>query len=310
LSGERENGTLPMILAQPVSLRKVVAGKIALRFLVITTLVLGFSLIAFLLGGNSFFVEGALVRVLLWSAAVVVYIAFWFAAAILINAFNWKSATNAVALAAVWLLFVIIIPSLAGVLATSLYPVPSRVEMIGAMREASSAASARGGEILAKYTEDHPELVQGEYDPSDAAMRTYAVQEAVDREIEPVLGRYDEQLQKQQNLVNNLRFVSPAIVMQEILNNISGTGQARYRHFLVQVKNYHAAWQNYFIPRAFQKAKVTAEVYDNSPQFIWYEEKIGDVARRVVFGSAGILAFAMAIAGTGLFGIRRYSIIA
>lgn len=56
--------------------------------------------------------------------------------------------------------------------------------------------------------------------------------------------------------------------MQEALNDISGTGQVRYQYFLAQIKNYHAAWQNYFIPRAFQKAKLTAETYDNAPQFV------------------------------------------
>jgi ABC-2 type transport system permease protein len=36
LSGEREAGTLQMLLSQPISLRSVVSGKIALRFLVVT----------------------------------------------------------------------------------------------------------------------------------------------------------------------------------------------------------------------------------------------------------------------------------
>jgi ABC-2 type transport system permease protein len=310
LSDERETGTLPMILAQPVDLRSVVLSKIALRFLVVAGLVLGLSLIAFLTSGvNSLDREDVFVRAVLWTAAVFAYILFWFSAAIAVNAFNWKSATNAVALAAFWLLFVILIPSLAGVLATAVYPTPSRVEMIGATRKASSAAAARGSEILAKYTEDHPELAQGEYDPTDAAMRTYAVQEAVDREIQPVLLRYDAQLEKQQNLVNSLRFISPAIVMQETLNDISGTGRARYQHFLAQVKNFHAAWQNYFIPRAFQKTKLTADVYENSPQFVWQEETTSDVASRAVFGLLGVFAFALAVAALGLARIRHYSVI-
>jgi ABC-2 type transport system permease protein len=114
-----------------------------------------------LLGGE-IFTEGVFTRLLLWAAAVVAYILFWFALSVAINAFNWKSATNAVALAAFWLLFVVIIPSLTGVLVTTVYPVPSRVEMINATREASSAATAKGSQLLAKYTEDHPELVQGE----------------------------------------------------------------------------------------------------------------------------------------------------
>ncbi len=310
LSGEREAGTLQMLLAQPINLREVVWGKIILRFAVVTVLVLGFSLAFFWLGGGNLFAEGALFRALLWTLAVVTYVSFWFALAIAVNAFNWKSATNAVALAAVWLLFVILIPSLTGVLVTSVYPVPSRVEMIGAMRDASSEATARGSQLLAKYMEDHPEMVQGEFDPTDAAARTYAVQESVDRQVAPVLARYDEQLRKQQNLVNALRFLSPAIVMQEALNDVSGTGNARYNYFLAQVKNYHAGWQNYFIPRVFQKANLTAATYDAAPRFDWREESPNAVARRVLFGLLGIVALALAVAAIGLSAIRRYSAIA
>lgn len=310
LSGEREAGTLQMLMAQPINLRNVVVGKIALRFAVVTSLTLGFSLVFFWLGGGSLFAAGAPLRALLWAAAVVVYISFWFALAIAVNAFNWKSATNAVALAAVWLLFVILIPSLTGVLVTSAYPVPSRVEMIGAMRDASSEATMRGSQLLARYMEDHPEMAQGEVDPADAAARTYAVQEEVDRQIAPVLARYDEQLQKQQSLVNGLRFLSPAIVMQETLNDVSGTGNARYKHFLGQVKSYHADWQNYFIPRVFQRTKLTAATYDAAPRFDWQEEIPNVVARRVLFGLLGIIAFALAVAAVGLSAIRRYSVVA
>lgn len=308
LSGEREAGTLQMLLSQPVSLRSVVTGKIALRFLAVTITVLGFSLAAFTLGGE-IFAEGVLMRLLLWAAAVVAYILFWFALSVAVNAFNWKSATNAVALTALWLFFVVIIPSLTGVLATTIYPVPSRVEMINATREASSTATAKGSELLAKYTEDHPELVQGEYDPTDAAARIYAVQEEVDREAKPVLDVYDEQLRKQQNLVNGLQFLSPAIVMQEALNDVSGTGGARYQHFLAQVKNFHADWQNYFIPRVFQKTKVAAATYDDAPRFVWREENSAELARRVLFGLLGIAAAVLAVFAFGLSAIRRYSAI-
>lgn len=309
LSGEREAGTLPMLLSQPISLRSVVLGKIALRFLVVTALVLGFSLAAFLFGGGNLFAEGVLMRVFLWAAAVVVYILFWFALAVAVNAFNWKSATNAVALAALWLFFVVIIPSLTAVLVSSIYPVPSRVEMINATRDASSAATAKGSQLLAKYTEDHPELVQGEYDPTDAAARIYAVQEEVDHESQPVLAAYDEQLRKQQNLVESLQFLSPSIVMQEALNDVSGTGNARYQHFLAQVRSYHADWQNYFIPRVFQKTKVTAATYDDAPRFVWQEENPNHVAGRVLFGLFGILIFGLAVGVAGLTAINRYTAI-
>ncbi len=309
LSGEREAGTLAMLLAQPVSLRSFIIGKIALRFAVVCILVVGFGLAAFLAGGGSLTAEGAFPRMILWISAAVVYVAFWFATAVAVNAFGWKSATNAVALAGIWLFFVVLVPALLNVAVTTLFPVPSRVEMINASRDASGEASARGSQLLAKYTEDHPELVAGTYDPNDAAARTYAVQEEVDRKVAPVLARYDEQLRFQQSLVGTLRYLSPAIVMQETLNDISGSGNARYQYFLSQVKSFHAEWQNYFIPRVFQKSKIVAETYDNAPLFVWREEDAASVARRTLSGLLGIVVLASIFLGIGLTSINRYSAI-
>lgn len=52
LSAEREAGTLQMLLAQPVALRKFIFGKITLRFFAIIIPVIAFSLIAYLVGGG------------------------------------------------------------------------------------------------------------------------------------------------------------------------------------------------------------------------------------------------------------------
>jgi ABC-2 type transport system permease protein len=121
------------------------------------------------------------------------------------------------------------------------------------------------------------------------------------------LEAYDEQLRKQQNLVNSLQFLSPAIVMQEALNDISGTGNARYQHFLAQVRNFHAEWQNYFIPRVFQKTKVTAATYDAAPRFVWQEENVNTVAGRVLFDLFGIIIFGLAVGVTGFTTVNRYT---
>jgi ABC-2 type transport system permease protein len=308
LSGEREAGTLQMLLSQPLGLTTLIAGKIVVRLTIIAVLVIGLTFAAFLLGGGSLAEEAAVFHAFLWTLAVLAYIFFWFALAVAVNIFKWSSATNAVALVGCWLLFVVLIPSLANVAVTALYPMPSRVEMINAMRDATSAANKEGSRILARYLEDHPELVQGEYDPSDAAARTYAVQETVDREAEPIISRYDEQLKRQQALVKQLQFLSPAIALQTVLNDVSGTGSERYQHFLAQVKDYHACWQNYFVPRVFQKEKITAAVYQNSPRFEWQEENLSAVLPRILSGLCGIAIFGLAFVILAAAQIRRFSL--
>lgn len=97
LSGEKEAGTLALIMSQPVSLRLLLIGKIATRFaLVLSVIVLSAVAVGVLLGGVNFGAEGAWVRFLLWIVAVAFYSAFWFALAVLVNAWGKGSATNAV----------------------------------------------------------------------------------------------------------------------------------------------------------------------------------------------------------------------
>lgn len=307
ISGEREQGTLAMLLSHPVSLRTLVLGKVGLRAGLILASAIIFSLIGASLGGVDLSGEGVASRLTLWIAAMIAYGAFWFALAVAVGSFGKSSATNAIALACLWLAFVVIIPSVINVTATTFYPVPSRVELISAVREASNEATAEGSRLLAKYYEDHPELTAGtEMDANDFAARSYAVQEAVDKSIQPVMARYDEQLARQQNLVDRFRFSSPAILAQIALNEIAGTGQARYSHFQSQVDSFHEEWKSFFVPKVFQKAKLTEKDYDAMPRFAFAEESASQVTSRVALPLIILLVAALLTGAMALLSLRRY----
>src|SRR5687767_2824985 len=99
-------------------------------------------------------------------------------------------------LAGVWLVLVVLIPSMLNMIATTAYPVPSRVEMIQAMRVASDEANEQGSKLLAKYYEDHPELASGDATQAmnDFNIVRVAVGAEIERTVGPVLDRYREQL--------------------------------------------------------------------------------------------------------------------
>jgi len=309
ISAEREQGTLAMMMSQPVSLRTFTAGKIGLRALVVVALAAGFSLAGFLLSDAASGAEGAWLRLLLWIAVVAGYGAFWFALAILVNAFGRNSATNAMALAGMWLVLALILPALLNVAVTTIYPVPSRVEMIQATRRASAEATAKGSQLLARYYEDHPELTAGsQADPNDFYARSVAVQDETERLIQPVIDHFDRQVTGQQSLLDRFRFLSPAVVAQSALNDVAGTGAARYRHFLGLVDAFHQSWRAHFTPPIVQKALLVAGDYDRLPAFTFREEPAGAVARRATVGLIGLLIPALLIGWLSLRALRRYSV--
>jgi ABC-2 type transport system permease protein len=309
LSSEQEQGTLALTSSQPVSLGHLVAGKVILRGLVFVALIVAFSVVALALTGTSLFASGGVMRLTLWVAVVAAYGAFWFALAVLVTSLGRTSTANATVLASAWLVLVVMTPSLFNLLVTWMYPVPSRVEMIQAVRKAQDEASQQGSQALARYYEDHPELATG--DPAQAMndfnVVRVAVADDVDRRARPVVESYEAQITRQQEMIDRLRFLSPAILTQNALNDIAGTGTERHRDFLRQVSDFHAQWRAYFVPLIFAKAQ-TGDL-DSLPQFRYREEPASAVASRVGLSAASLLTAAVVLAALGFRRMRRFPVV-
>jgi ABC-2 type transport system permease protein len=310
LSAEREQGTLVLALSQPVALRTLVFGKVGVRFALFLVTIVTLAAAALLAGGVEMTAPGAVPRLALWVLSIGVYGGFWFAVAIAVAALGRPSATNATLLAGIWLALVVVLPAMLSMGVTTAYPVPSRVEMIQAMRVASDTANEEGSKLLAKYYEDHPELATGDAQQAmdDFNLVRVAVNADVERRVAPVLERYTTQLARQQQVVERARFLSPAILMQDALNDVAGTGHPRHRRFVSQVEAYHAEWRAYFVRLVFNKGQLRD--YSAVPRFRFADETARDVAGRVAVGLAGLALPAVAIAAFGLFRLRRYPVVA
>ena len=308
ISSEREQGTMAMVLSQPVSLRKFVVAKVGFRAFITTVLVVGLSFLAFLLNGVNLLDASASKQLLMWIGIVVLYSAFWFSLAMAVNALGQNSATNAIILAGMWLAFVVLVPSAVSLLVRTLYPVSTQVEFIVARREATVDDRDREAQTLSMYFEDHPEFVPEGQEPDFERFDTlqYAAEMEVEQTMRPLLDQYREQLLRQQAQVNRLRFLSPAIVTQEALTEIAGTGLARYNHFLSVAETFHKEWRAYFEPKIFAFYKLTGKDYDEFPRYSYVEEPEGRVVDYVFNSLVGLIVPTLAIFAIGLLKLRRY----
>jgi ABC-2 type transport system permease protein len=308
LSEEKESRTLAMTLSQPVSLWGLVAGKIAFRFSAVVVLAAGLSIAGVVAAGADLTAPGALARLALWMAVVAAYGAFWFALAVAVNGWGFGSATNAMILAGAWLGLVLVTPSLLNVTVKVLHPVPSRVEMIDAIRIATREASAKGSALLGRYFEDHPELAAPGVNKEEFDALSFATQEEIERAVQPILAKFDIQLNSQEALVNRYRFLSPAILTQTALNDVAGTGVQRYRHFLGLTNQFHQAWRAWFVPKVLNRATLTAADIDHLPVYAFREEQFSDLARRVLTSLAALLLPTLLLAYLSYQILRRYSV--
>jgi len=311
ISAEREQGTLALLLSQPVPLRTIITAKVAVRAGLVIALVILFSLLAMVVGGVRLTSAEIIERLVIWAGVVLAYGAFWFGAVVLVASAGRSSATNALALSSLWLTLVVVLPSTLNMLVSSLYPMPSRVDMLAALRVATRETTGKGDQLLAKYYGDHPELVavsDVEKVQSDVAVTQLAIEEEIERRVRPVVERYDVQLARQQSAVDRFGLLSPAILAQDALNDVAGTGSARYRHFVSLVEDYHEGWQALFASMIVSKQKLTPDVYDDLPRFAYREEPLRSVMTRVAAAIAILVAAGVTFALTGVARLRNYRI--
>lgn len=308
LSGEKEQGTLVLILSQPVRLRTLVLAKLLARGIVVLGLSIAISLMGFALVAGQPSGDNV-ARLGLWIAVVSAYGVFWFALAVAVNALGRGSATNALALAGTWLLLVSVIPALANVVVRTSFPVPSRIELIQSIRSASDRAQAEGPRLNAKFLEAHPELARGRDEANEFAVQSLAVQEATEAGVAEVLGRFESQLVRQQALVDRFRFLSPAIATLEALQDVAGTGSARYRSYVEQVEAFHGRWLEFFRPRILRGEPIRTSDLGQLPTFSFVEEPLGAVASRVAVGLIGLIVPTLVVALLGRIAMRRFPVV-
>ncbi|MGI5859541.1 MAG: ABC transporter permease [Tepidanaerobacteraceae bacterium] len=133
INGEQNSGSLTRLLAQPIYRDDVINGKFLARLfvLILMTLALGG-----FVAGMGILLTGVpptgeeILRLLLYLAISIVYMAFWLALAMLFSLIFRQTATSALCGIALWLFFSIFLPILAGMLADAIYPLTKNADTL------------------------------------------------------------------------------------------------------------------------------------------------------------------------------------
>lgn len=287
-AGDREAGTLRMVLAQGVAPWRWIAVRALARGTPVVTLAVGATLVAGTLADE----RDVGARVALAAAVVVAYSAFWLAVAALVNGFARSAAAAATAVGSAWVAFVLVLPTLLNVVVETLHPTPSRAELVAESRAAAAEAEKRGTELVSSFYKDHPELAPPGMQ-ADMTSRMLAVQDEVGRAMEPVQQRFQDAVHAQQRVVDLWRFASPAIAAHEALTDIAGTGYWRHRAFQQQVNDFKDVVHGYYSPKFHKRVPLTKADVASFPRFTFVEEDASRWTARVATGVFGIAALAL-----------------
>jgi ABC-2 type transport system permease protein len=306
-AGERDRGTLRMVLAQPVTLGQVVAGKLIVRAAILAVPVVA---IPIAIAAAASPIDAALLaRCAAWALAILAYGGVWHGLALLVNARGLAAPANALILAGIWLLFAVVGPSAVNLLIAVRYPMPSRVEAAVQARAATQDATVAGSRQLGQFLQDHP--TSGTV--GREGMRQYAMLQAErDRQVaarlDAVDSTFNAQLEKQQRLASWLSILSPTMIAQGMLLDIAGTSTSRYDRFRVSVASFQQQWRAYFEPRVLDAATLTPEEYAAAPSFTYVDEPVAAAVRRVLAPLAGLTIAAGALLVAGFRRYGRYAL--
>lgn len=303
LSSERERGTLPLMLMQSAHLPTLFAVRIGLRLALIMGVLFGVILLV---------TPGDLLKhfdFLIWSGACLAWAMLWCGLTLLVNSFRLSSPTNAVLLVSVWLFGLVLLPSLTSLTISSVYPVPSRLEMVVASREAESSAERDRKRHLVEFLSQNPKLRE-KVATSGAASGDFSwpewilMMQTAERSTAKIRKRYNDQLAHQEQFVDSIHALLPGAFMQVTLDEICGVSRKRHIDFERQAADFNAEWSTYFQNRIFEGKQFGPQDLPSLPRFRY------DIARdrRAEMESLGRLTTLFAaVAGLSLWGLRRVS---
>lgn len=276
LSAEREQGTLKMLLSQPLTPITLVVGKLAARAAVLLPLAVIVPAAVLLLTRPEARSLNQMGLLLAWLALITVYGLFWFGLAVVVNALGKSSAANILILIATWVALVLVVPVVLNLAVQTTHPIPSRAELATTTRIITIKGLNRYHDLLSadyRYTAQREILLpkNGKIEVQPRRRAQFLVQRDVDNEIQTVLDRFDTQLAAQQALVDRYGLMSPAIIAYEGITALAGTGSKRYLHFQALVDQFHGAWKTYFEPRILNGIAIAEQDFERMPKFEWRE---------------------------------------
>jgi ABC-2 type transport system permease protein len=133
---------------------------------------------------------------------------------------------------------------------------------------------------------------------------------SIEKAVRPLYDDFQLQLNRQEGLVQRFQFLSPAIMMQLALNEISGTSANRYEHFLNQVYVFHGEWKEYFSTKFLQRYPLKPADYDDFPAFDYEEETFGVMVQRLIPSLLGMLVLFLGVVLVPFMALRKYEVAA
>jgi len=201
-------------------------------------------------------------RLLIIIAVYLLYLAVFFSVGLFVSAFSQRSSTSFIVLLVVWVLFVTIVPRVSLASAERLRPYESYTTLqTKAFKEIAEKRAAVIKEVIPRITAIQQKLAMAEIsgqalEPSTefSEIRT-EIWERLNKIRQDTMERYDAQYEREQSAQISLaesmsRFLSPASAMSFAVENLAGSGWARQKEYIKQLRDFRNRFSDYIFNAA------------------------------------------------------------
>jgi ABC-type transport system involved in multi-copper enzyme maturation permease subunit len=247
IAGEKEQGTLCLILSNSISRIKVLVAKYcAILMAVLIPLLIGGVLSLLILGISipQVLSENSLVRILVMLGLAVVYLSIFAFLSLMISALIPRSSLALLLLLAFWVLFSVFIPNISGVLSEEFSDVPSEYQMAKRVGEMTEK------EVWARIDVVRERVNNGELKTEEEVKKE--TDRAFDMGQEDLIKHYkayDDAMQKRARTAQNLSRISPTAMFQYASENVAQTGPHNEELFLKDIRNYANVYDDYILKK-------------------------------------------------------------
>jgi ABC-type transport system involved in multi-copper enzyme maturation permease subunit len=266
-TGERESGTLKMMLSNSISRSVILMGKLLGTFLTLVPMLIfsfGLCLLVLLLYPSISFTASEWIRISLIFLFSMVFLLFFMVLGLFVSSRVMNSGTSIIICLVLWVSILFIIPALANYTATSFLKVGSVENLDLEIDGIEHELQVRVSEFVKKLPESDWGMTQSYWTSPDGfkiiggATRSFMEKEKRSNEYsEPLRIQYADkkwqfrkqfidQLEKQRRFAGFFSMVSPSEIFKESVAGLCATNYESHRDFLKQVSEYRQTLINYY----------------------------------------------------------------
>ncbi len=239
----------------------------------------------------------AMLRVALWVAAAGLYVLLWVLLFLYLTVRTRSLAAAVAGYGICFLVLAFLLPAAQQSIALAMTRPESRTAISVERRRLSQLNSRIDAGLVSRLAE-RSGVPNAFADSTPAAQRSITAL-ALEETLQPRIDDFHARVNWHERASSTLAWLSPATLTQTALDDLAGSGSARYGAFRDQATRFSLVWRGHMLPLLIQKKFLDYDALKATPRFRFEDEAVRDLLLRTVLklallaGLAGWLLWAI-----------------